>query len=67
MKVLLKLVVIVLVIGLSSCRDTKKEEAEAAAQLEQIESIEEEAATLTEEIDAEAEELEAALKELDSI
>lgn len=67
MKTILKLVVVIMVIGLVSCRDTKKEEAELEAQIEQIESIEAEAATLTEKVDADAKELEEALKELDSI
>ncbi len=67
MKTIFKLIVIIMVIGLASCRDTKKEEAELEAQMEQIESIEVEAATLTEKVNAEAKELEEALKELDSI
>ncbi len=67
MKVVLKLFIVLFVLGLTSCRDTKKEEAELEAVTEQIENLEEETTKLTEEIDAEAEELEETLSELDSI
>ncbi|MBT8262536.1 MAG: hypothetical protein KJO05_06915 [Bacteroidia bacterium] len=67
MKVVLKLFIVLFVLGLTSCRDTKKEEAELEAVTEQIESVEEEATNIAEEIDAEAEELEETLSELDSL
>jgi hypothetical protein len=66
MKVVLKVFVVFFVLGLTSCRDTKTEEAEEAV-TEQIEILEEETISLTEEIDAEAAELEETLSELDSI
>ena len=67
MKVILKLLIVVFVLGLTSCRDTKQEEAEVEAVVEQMESLEEEAEALNEEIEAEAAELEEALSELDSL
>jgi cell division protein FtsB len=67
MKVVLKLFIVLFVLGLTSCRDTKKEEAELEAVNEKIENLEEETTKLTEEIEAEAEELEETLSELDSI
>ena len=67
MKYFVQIFALVMILGLVSCRDTKKEEAEAEAAIEEVETVEEEAAQLTEELDKEAAELEEALKELDSI
>jgi hypothetical protein len=67
MKTLSKLCILILLVGITSCRDTKKEEAETEAIVNEIEAIEAEAAQTVDEIDAEAEALEEAMKELDSI
>jgi uncharacterized membrane protein YjjP (DUF1212 family) len=67
MKLLLKTIVIVSVLGIISCRDTKKEEEETEAKLEQIEAVEAEVDEMSEDIEAKEVELEEALKELDSI
>lgn len=67
MKTLSKLCILILLIGMTSCRDTKKEAAETEAIVKEIETIEAEAAQTVDEIEAEAEALEEAMKELDSI
>ncbi len=68
MKILLKLFMVVLMLGIVSCRDTDKEETAAAeAAIETIDAVEEKAEEISEKIDQEASELEASLKELDSI
>ncbi len=67
MKVFLKLFVVLFVFGMTSCRDTKAEDAETEAAVQQIETMQEETEALTEEIDNEAAELEATLSELDSL
>lgn len=67
MKTVLKLLMVCLLIGVFSCRDTKNEEAETKAAVEQIETIETEAEEISKEIEKEAEELEKDLKELDNI
>ena len=67
MKTVFKLIMVCLLIGVFSCRDTKKEEAETNAAVEQIEAIETEAEDISKEIEKEAEELENDLKELDNI
>ncbi|NND61802.1 MAG: hypothetical protein HKN48_01275 [Flavobacteriaceae bacterium] len=68
MKNLSRILLIMLMIGIVSCRDTKKEEeAETEAVIEQIEAVEAEAEEISEKINQEAEELEEALSELDSI
>lgn len=66
MKVLIKFFVVVMILGLASCRDTKKEEAEAE-NVEKLEAVNAEVEQVTEELEDEAAELEEALKELDSI
>ena len=66
MKVLIKLLVVVMIFGLASCRDTKKEEAEAE-NAQKLEAVDAEVQELTDELDDEAAELEKALEELDSI
>ncbi len=55
-----------LIIGFMSCKDTKKEEAEAKAMVEQVETIEKEVDSISDSLDKEAKELEAALDELDN-
>jgi exosome complex RNA-binding protein Rrp4 len=67
MKTVFKVLMVCLLVGVFSCRDTKKEEAETNAAVEQIEAIEAEADHISKEIDREAEELENELKELDKI
>lgn len=67
MKVVIKLFLVIFVFGLTSCRDSKKEEAEDEAVIEQIENIEQETEEIEESIEVKAEELEEALSELDSI
>lgn len=56
-----------LLIGFVSCKDAKKEEAEAKVIIEQVESIEKEMDSISDSIDKEAKELEDALNELDNI
>ena len=67
MKTIMKLLLVALLIFSVSCRDTKKEEAETNAMLEEIESLETEVDSISASVDQKAKELEAALKELDSI
>ncbi len=67
MKTVIKLLIVFLVIGVVSCRDTKKEETETKTAVEQIEAIETEAEAISKEIEKEVEELENDLKELDNI
>jgi len=67
MKLLVRLLLVVFVIGFVSCRDTKKEEAETEAAIEQIETVEGEVEELSEQLEKDEKELEEALKELDSI
>ena len=64
---LIKLILVVFLLGTLSCRDSKKEEAEQEAMIEKIDSIEQEATSLTEMVEKDANELEEALNELDSI
>ena len=66
MKLLLKICVLVFIISLTSCRDTKEEE-EAKANVEQIEAVEAEVEEISSDLEENANELEEALKELDSI
>ena len=49
------------------CRDKKKEEAEAAAVVEEVEAIEAEIENNSKNLESDTRELEDALKELDSI
>ena len=70
MKNVFKIFMVLLMIGVVSCRDTKKEEEEAAAMeaaLEKVETVESEAEEISKQINEEANELENSLKELDSI
>ncbi|RMA58622.1 hypothetical protein [Ulvibacter antarcticus] len=67
MKVIFKLSIVVLLLGMVSCRDTKKEDAESQAVVEKIETMETEVEEISDNLEAEEKELEEALKELDSI
>lgn len=57
----------IILIGIVSCRDTKKEQEELDKTLDTIESVEQEIDETVEEVEKKAEEVESALKELDSI
>jgi serine phosphatase RsbU (regulator of sigma subunit) len=67
MKILMKIIMVLFLVGIVSCRHTKKEEAEAEAVIEKIEAVENEAEEISKKINEEAKEVESALKELDSI
>lgn len=67
MKLLVKIFIIVLVVGFVSCRDTKKEEEEANAAIEQVEAVEAEVKEINADLEKGEDELKDALKELDSI
>ena len=66
MKLLLKICLLVFIICLTSCRDTKEEE-KTKATVEQIEAVEAEVEEISIDLEESANELEEALKELDSI
>lgn len=67
MKKISLLVMSIILIGIVSCRDTKKEQEELHKTLDTIESVEQEIDETVEEVEKKAEEVESALKELDSI
>ena len=67
MKKISLLVMSIILIGIVSCRDTKKEQEELDKTLDTIESVELEIDETVEEVEKKAEEVESALKELDSI
>lgn len=67
MKILVKLVLVLFLVGFASCRDTSKEEAENKAALEEIEKAASTADEISEEVNENAEEVMESLKELDSI
>lgn len=54
-------------VGIISCRDTKKEQEELDKTLDTIESVEQEIDETVEEVEKKGEEVESALKQLDSI
>ena len=56
-----------LLVGIISCRDTKKEQQEIDQMIEQVETIEKQIEETATEVDQKAEELQKALKALDSI
>ncbi|MEN8788083.1 MAG: hypothetical protein ABF293_12885 [Flavobacteriaceae bacterium] len=56
-----------LLVGIISCRDTKKEQQEIDQMIEQVETIEKQIEETATEVDQKAEELQEALKALDSI
>jgi len=67
MKILMKITMVLFLVGIVSCRDTKKEEEAEKAVIEQIEAVENEAEEISKKINEEATEVENSLKELDSI
>lgn len=67
MKKISLLVMSIILIGIVSCRDTKKEQEELDKTLDTIESVEQEIDETVEEVAKKAEEVESVLKELDSI
>ncbi len=67
MKSISKLLVILFVLGLVSCRDTKKEEEETRQAVAQIEAIESEIDQAAESLDESTKKLEVAIEALDSI
>lgn len=64
---LLKFIAIFFVLGLISCRETKKEEETPNAAIEQIEAVEKEAEEISKEIEKESEDLKNQLNELDNL
>jgi hypothetical protein len=67
MKKISLLVMSIILIGIVSCRDTKKEQEELDKTLDTIESVELEIDETVEEVEKKAEEVESVLIELDSI
>ena len=67
MKILMKIVMVLFLVGVVSCRDTKAEEEATKAAIEKIEAVENEAEEISKKINEEAIEVEESLKELDSI
>jgi uncharacterized membrane protein YjjP (DUF1212 family) len=67
MKEFLKISLIIFLLGMTSCRDTKKEDAESQRVVEQIETMETEVEEISEDLEQDQLELENALKDLDSI
>ncbi len=67
MKTLTYFLIIVFTIGLSSCTDKKKEEAETKAAVEKIEAVENEIENVSKEIETKSKELDESLNELDNI
>ena len=67
MKILMKITMVLFLVGIVSCRDTKKEEEAEKAVIEKIEAVENEAEEISKKINEEATEVENSLKELDSI
>lgn len=67
MRTLTKLILVLFFVGFISCRDTKKDEEETKAMVQEIETVESELDQIKEEVEHDATDLEVALKELDSI
>ncbi len=67
MKKISLLVMSMFLVGIISCRDTKKEQEELDKTLDTIESVEQEIDETVEEVEKKGEEVESALKQLDSI
>ena len=67
MKILVKILMMLFLVGVVSCRNTKKEEEATEAAIEKIEAVENEAEEISKKIDEEADEVMDSLKELDSI
>jgi hypothetical protein len=67
MKLALKFFVLLFLVGQLSCKDTKQEEAETQAALEEIETVENTLEEASQELDEDLEDLEDALEELDTL
>ncbi|WAC02114.1 hypothetical protein N7U66_20435 [Lacinutrix neustonica] len=67
MKKILNVAFVVMLLAVTSCKDTKQEEAETEAAVEQIETIEAETEEIMESVDQNAEELKEELNELDTL
>jgi len=67
MKILMKIIMVLFLVGIVSCRDTKKEEEAEKAAIEKIEAVENEAEEISKKINEEATEVENSLNELDDI
>ncbi|PKG52591.1 MULTISPECIES: hypothetical protein [Olleya] len=65
MKIIFKIALVVLLFSVSSCRDTKKDEATIKA-TEQIETIEVETDSIVDKLDQDAEDLEHELDQLEN-
>ena len=65
MKTVSKLMVIIFLMGFVACKDTKKEEEETLAAIDEIETIEEEMEEIAEDIENSVKDLEDAIKELE--
>lgn len=66
MKTIFKLALVCMLFAVTSCKDTKQEEAETEAAVEQIEAIEAETEEIMESVEENAEELKEELNELDT-
>ena len=66
MKIIFRVFFSILLLGVMSCRDTKKEEAETQAAIEEIEAVEAEVQEASEQVDKDVKELETALNDLDN-
>jgi len=67
MKLVLKFFVLLFLVGQISCKETKKEDSEIQADLEEIEAVENTINEASQELDQDLKELQDALEELDSI
>ena len=67
MKILMQFMMLIFLVGVVSCRDTKAEEEANKEVIEQIEAVENEVEEISKKIEEEANEVENSLKELDSI
>lgn len=67
MKLILKLIAVLFVVGLVACKDTKKEEEASEVVDEQIQAIEAEIDSASMELDENAKDLEQSIKDLDDI
>ncbi len=66
MKTILKITLLVAVFAMSSCRDTKKDDATTKV-TEQIETIEIETDSIIDDLESEAEDLEKELEQLENV
>ncbi|WP_347922001.1 hypothetical protein [Pontimicrobium sp. SW4] len=65
MKTVSKLIAIIFLLGFVACKDTKKEEEETLAAIDEIETIEGEMEEIAEDIENGVKDLEEAIKELE--